>query len=179
MCARPNTASAPLSKPAATPTGFGKVRFHNFTCTSMGLFRTKLHIFAWLNSKWEQKTTNPPEEQGLLAAYKQGGFLYSNSTRQACALFPHQSPYEWQTWLITITIPKTTLRQLTKALWRQIRPPCKAGFPHIPLPQELQGQWIAWTDSVFDDKHYSLNRLEHHSKCPALVWQLRFSFCSP
>ena len=37
MCARPIAASAPLSNPAATPTGFGKVRFHSFTCTSMGL----------------------------------------------------------------------------------------------------------------------------------------------
>ena len=37
MWARPVAASAPLSNPAATPTGLGKVRFHSFTCTSMGL----------------------------------------------------------------------------------------------------------------------------------------------
>ena len=41
MCARPFAASAPLSNPAATPTGLGKVRFHSFTCTSMGLSHNK------------------------------------------------------------------------------------------------------------------------------------------
>ena len=37
MLARPVTASAPLSKPAATPTGLGKVRFHSFTYTGAWL----------------------------------------------------------------------------------------------------------------------------------------------
>ena len=41
MWARPVAASAPLSKPAATPTGLGKVRFHSFTCTGTGSSHNK------------------------------------------------------------------------------------------------------------------------------------------
>ena len=55
MCARPNAASAPLSNPAATPTGFGKVRFHSFTCTSMGLSHIKCSIYTSPGiTKWPQ-----------------------------------------------------------------------------------------------------------------------------